>query len=85
MRQVYDLVEAIEEGMRRFLVETDRTPTQLGVSPTSYRMLMEIYSQADGLEGLIIGHAALRELRTEMGTVAVQIDEMLPDTSIAIG
>ena len=84
MKQVFDLIEAIEEAVARHSHRSDTAPTQISFSPASYQHLMRLKA-ADHLTGIpLTGCKAIQEIQTGAGPLTIVIDEMLSDTIVEI-
>ena len=84
MKNVFDIIEAIEEKVAEVLEKYGRIPAAIALSPGSYRRLLEIRSTDVTVGNLIIGCVPLNELETSSGRVSVVIDEMLSDTCVEV-
>jgi len=71
MRPAFDIIETIYERIVDFLFATGRTPSQVVLSPASYRRLLEIRRDAPGC-------------LVSLTTVEIVIDEVLPDTEVQV-
>ncbi len=84
MKEVFDLIEAINDRVIQYRDQTGHIPTTLAISPGSYRRLLEIKSWEARIGNLIIGCAPLQQIETILGKVNIIIDEMLNDTAIEV-
>ena len=84
MKQVFDLVEAINETAMRYREERGVNAKTVALSPGSYRRLLEISAEEGKFGNLIIGCSAMQKINTLAGTLQVVIDELHPDTSIEL-
>lgn len=84
MKNVFDIIEAVEEKVAEFLERCGRLPNGLALSPGSYRRLIEIRSTDFTLGNLIVGCLAMNRYEAEAGCVNIVIDELLPDTSVEV-
>jgi hypothetical protein len=82
MKEVFDLIEAINETAMQFREQTGYAPAGIAVSPRSYRRLLEIIAWEQRIGNLVIGCTPVRELETPFGKVNIVIDEVSPDTAI---
>ena len=85
MKEVFDLIEAINETAMQYREQTGRVPTTIAVSPGSYRRLLEIKAWEQRIGNLVIGCTPLRELETPFGKVNIVIDETSADTAVEAG
>ncbi len=82
MKQVFDLIEAIEEAVARHEDRNGAAPTQISFSPASYQHLVRLKA-ADQLTGVpVSGCEAIRVFQTSTGPLTIVIDEMLSDTIV---
>ena len=84
MKNVFDILEAIEEKVAEFLDRCGRIPAAIILSPGSYRRLVEMRSMDITVGNLIIGCVPLKEVDTSAGKVNVVIDEMLSDSYVEV-
>jgi len=84
MKELFDLIEAINDGVVQYRDETGVTPTTLTVSPASYTRLIEIKAWEERIGNLIIGSFPLSDIETPVGKMKIVIDEVLADTVVAI-
>ncbi len=84
MKQVFDLIEAINDRLTQFLDQEGLTPNAIAISPASYRRLLEIKSWEWRIGNLIIGCAPMREIETPLGKASIIIDEILSDTEVEV-
>jgi hypothetical protein len=84
MKQIFDLIEAINDTAMAYFERTGQPPFSIAISPRSYRQLIEIKSSEERFDNLIIGCSAIRELETSVGNVRIIIDELLEDTSVEV-
>ncbi len=82
MKEVFDLIETINETAMQFRDQTGYAPASIAVSPRSYRRLLEIKAQEQRIGNLVIGCTPVRELEIPFGKVNIVIDEMSSDTTI---
>ena len=82
MKQVFDLIEAIEEAVAKHIHRNGIAPMEISFSPASYQRLVRIKAEEQIFGNLIVGCEAIREIETASGPVEVVIDEMLSDTEI---
>lgn len=82
MKQIFDLIEAMEEATAMHLYRNGVPPKEISFSPASYQRLVRIKAEEHMIGSLIIGCEAIREIETSTGTVELVIDEMLTDTEI---
>ena len=84
MKEVFDLIEAINETAMRYRDETGVNARTVAISPSSYRRLLEISAEEGKIGNLIIGCSAIQKIDTLAGTLDVVIDELVPDTSVEL-
>lgn len=84
MKQVFDLIEIINDAVVEYFHRTGCLPRSVAVSRGSYRRLLEICSTDENFGNLIIGCKPLKEIETPLGKVQLVIDEMLDDTVVEI-
>lgn len=84
MKQVFDLIEAINDRLTQFLDQEGLTPNAIAISPASYRRLLEIKSWEWRIGNLIISCRPLKEIETPLGKVHLVIDELLSDTEVEV-
>lgn len=84
MKKIFDVVEAINERIRKYVSCAGTSPTSILLSPSSYRRLLEINSVNQEIGSLLIGCIPLRSITTAWGSIQVIIDEMLGDTDVEI-
>ncbi len=84
MNKVFDVLEAINERIRKYVSCAGSSPTSVQLSPSSYRRLLEINSVDQEIGDLLIGCIPLRSITTAWGSIRVVIDEMLGDTDVEI-
>lgn len=80
MNKVFDVVETINERIRKYVSCAGSSPKAILLSPASYRRLLEINSVDQEIGDLLIGCIPLRSFTTAWGNIRVVIDEMLGDT-----
>lgn len=81
-KEVFDLIETINETAMQFQEHRGCAPTSLAISPRSYRRLLEIIAWEQRIGNLVIGCTPVRKLETPFGKVNIVIDEMSSDTKI---
>ena len=84
MKQVFDLLEAINEKAEEFFQATEQTPRVVSVSPRAYRRLLEI-RLADLIESeqeAVL--TAIETIKTSVGVLRVRIDEMISDLVVEV-
>lgn len=84
MKQVFDLIEAINEGVMIFVEENGRTPSEVTISKGAYRRLLEIKSEESMIGNLLIGCSPIVEIDTPIGVIHLSIDELLSATEVAV-
>ncbi|HWP82752.1 MAG TPA: hypothetical protein VNN76_08865 [Bacteroidota bacterium] len=84
MNNIFDLIEAIHESVRRHVEESGSVPTAIALSRAAYRRLLEIRSAGEETCGLIVGCTPLLSIPTAWGSIRLLIDEMLDDTMLEI-
>ncbi len=82
MKEVFDLIEAINETAMQYRAQIGNVPTTIAVSPRSYRRLLEIKASEQRTGNLVIGCTPVRELETPVGKVNIVIDETSSDTTV---
>jgi hypothetical protein len=82
MKQVFDLIETINETALQFREQTGYAPSSIAVSPRSYRRLLEIKAWEQRIGNLVIGCTPLREMETPFGKVNIVINETSSDTAV---
>ena len=84
MKQVYDLIESINDKVMEYLKRTGLVPSSIAISPGSYRRLLEITAWEERIGNLIIGCRQLKEIETPFGKLSVIIDELLANTAVEV-
>jgi hypothetical protein len=84
MKDVFDLFEAINDGVMLYRNQTGETPTTLTISPAMYRRLVEIKAWEGRIGNLVIGCAPVNSIDTPSGTLCVVIDELFTDTGVVL-
>ena len=84
MKEVFDLLEAINESTMAFVEENGRKPEEVAVSIGAHRRLLEIKAGDTMIGNLVIGCTPLDEIETDAGTVRLAIDETLAETEIVV-
>ena len=84
MKQVFDLLEAINEKAEEFFQATEQTPRVVSVSPRAYRRLIEIRHVdliESGQEAVL---TAIETITTSVGVLRIRIDETISDLAIEV-
>jgi len=84
MRQVYDVIDAINQTLEERFNQREMTPCVISISPRSYRWLIERMAENNRIGNLLIGCTAICELSTSMGVLPVVIDEALSDAEVRV-
>ena len=84
MKQVYDLLDAINQTVEERFNQREVATCMVSISPRSYRWLIKLIAENHRIGNLLIGCAANCELNTSMGVFPVVIDEALPDTEVRV-
>ena len=84
MKNVFDIIEAVEEKVAEFLDRCGHFPSGLALSPGSYRRMIEIRSADIALGNLTVGSRAMDQYETDSCTLTVVIDELLTDTCVEV-
>ena len=84
MKQVFDLIETINEKAEEYFKTKERKPATVTVSPRAYRRLLEI-RLAELLDtGRDVLLTAMETISTGVGSLRIIIDEMIADTVIEV-
>jgi len=84
MKEVFDLIEAINDGALQYCDEKGVPPTALTVSPGLYRRLVEIKAWEERIGNLVIGCAPLSKIHADSDELCVVIDELFTETGLVV-
>lgn len=84
MKQIFDLLEAINEQVMLFAEQHGQTPDEVCVAREAYRRLIEIRADETRIGNLVIGCVLMTVIETALGNVRLSIDEMLSETEVKV-
>ena len=84
MNTVFDFIEAVNRKIVEHLSRGGHGPVSVSISRSLYRRLPEMISADSAIGDLVIGSSPRVEIESVRGRLGVFIDEMLPDTEVAI-
>jgi hypothetical protein len=84
MHRIFDLIEFIEEKVLEYFEKTGERPHCVAIAPAAYRRLIELRAQELAIGNLVIGCKEMKEVETSLGNLCIVIDEVLPETEIAL-